>query len=200
MLSEGISPSLIEAAGKAAVMPVGGLDVSDAVALDLMYKIYLQTERDTNIKMTDTPDGKVVKKYVEELGRVGKKNKKGFYEYPEDEPKRLWSGLSEHFSLAPQQPSLEELKKRILYRQVLETIKCFEENVATNVLDADVGSILAWGFPPYTGGALSFVDYAGIEIFVKEADRLADTTANASAQLPSFVKWLKRNKVFTGKF
>ena len=175
MLSEGISPSLIEAAGKGAGMPVGGLDVSDAVALDLMYKIYLQTEKDTGIKITDTPDGKVVKKFVEELGRVGKKDKKGFYEYPEDEPKRLWSGLSEHFPLAAEQPSLEETKKRILYRQVLETIKCFEENVVTNVRDADVGSILAWGFPPYTGGALSFVDYVGIENFVKEADRLADT-------------------------
>jgi 3-hydroxyacyl-CoA dehydrogenase/enoyl-CoA hydratase/3-hydroxybutyryl-CoA epimerase len=61
MLSEGILPTLIEAAGKAAGMPVGGLDVSDAVSLDLMYKIYLQTEKDTGIKITDTPDGRVVK-------------------------------------------------------------------------------------------------------------------------------------------
>ncbi len=175
MLSEGISPALIEAAGKAAGMPVGGLDVSDAVALDLMYKIYLQTEKDTGIKVTDTPDGRVVKKFVEELGRVGKKAKKGFYEYPEDEPKRLWSGLKDIFPPAPIQPDIEELKKRILYRQVIETVKCFEENVVTTLRDADVGSILAWGFPPYTGGALSFIDYVGVENFVKEADRLANT-------------------------
>lgn len=175
MLSEGIAPALIESAGKAAGMPVGGLEVSDAVSLELMYKIYLQTEKDTGIKITDTPDGRVVKKFVEELGRIGKKAKKGFYEYPEDEPKRLWSGLKELFPPTPTQPDIEELKKRILYRQVIETVKCFEEKVVTTIRDADVGSILAWGFPPYTGGALSFIDYIGIDKFLQEADKLADS-------------------------
>jgi 3-hydroxyacyl-CoA dehydrogenase/enoyl-CoA hydratase/3-hydroxybutyryl-CoA epimerase len=174
LLSEGVAPALIENAGKAAGMPVGALDVSDAVALDLMYKIMVQTEKDTGLKVTDTPDGKVVKKFVEELGRVGKREKAGFYEYPEDSPKKLWSGLAEHFKPLEAQPSLEEVKKRLLYRQAIEAVKCFEEGVVTSVRDADLGSILAWGFPPYTGGILSFIDYVGIERFVQEADRLAD--------------------------
>jgi 3-hydroxyacyl-CoA dehydrogenase/enoyl-CoA hydratase/3-hydroxybutyryl-CoA epimerase len=40
-------------------------------------------------------------------------------------------------------------------------------------LDADLGSILAWGFPAYTGGALSFIDYVGLDTFVLECERMA---------------------------
>ena len=73
------------------------------------------------------------------------------------------------------QPTLEEVKKRLLYRQALEAVRCFEEGVIRTKLDADLGSILAWGFPAYTGGTLSFVDYVGAKEFVEECDRLADT-------------------------
>ena len=78
------------------------------------------------------------------------------------------------FPLAAAQPSLEEVKTRLLYRQAIEAVRCFEEGVIRTKLDADLGSILAWGFPPYTGGTLSFVDYVGIRTFVSELDRLAD--------------------------
>jgi 3-hydroxyacyl-CoA dehydrogenase/enoyl-CoA hydratase/3-hydroxybutyryl-CoA epimerase len=115
----------------------------------------------------------VAGKFVE-LGRLGKKSKAGFYDYPEGEKKYLWPGLSEIFPLADSQPDIEEIKKRLFYRQVLETVRCFEEGVIQTQLDADIGSILAWGFPAYTGGALSFVDFVGITNFVQEADRLAD--------------------------
>ena len=43
----------------------------------------------------------------------------------------------------------------------------------TSAADADVGSILGWGFPPYAGGTLSLVDMIGIEDFVAQCDRLA---------------------------
>ena len=53
--------------------------------------------------------------------------------------------------------------------------RCFEEGVITDPRDADVGSILAWGFAPYTGGCISYIDlFWGTKKFVEEADRLAD--------------------------
>ena len=49
--------------------------------------------------------------------------------------------------------------------------------VATGVLmaaaDADVGAVMGWGFAPYTGGPLCFIDTVGLSAFVAEADRLA---------------------------
>ena len=177
LLSEGVNPVLIENAGKYAGMPVGALAVSDEVALDLVYKISGQAIRD-GVLSEDDPTYQVAKKFVE-LGRLGKKVKAGFYEYPEGaamagSQKRLWPGLADLFPLAQTQPSLDEVKTRLLYRQALETVRCFEEGVIREKRDADVGSILAWGFPPYTGGTLSFVDFVGTQAFVAECDRLAD--------------------------
>ena len=169
----GVNPVLIEHAAKLAGMPVGPLAVTDEVALDLVYKIASQGIADGALTEADT-SYQISQNFVE-LGRIGKKAKAGFYEYPEDAAKYLWPGLAEQFPVADVQPTLEEVKKRLLYRQALEAVRCFEEGVIRTKLDADLGSILAWGFPAYTGGTLSFVDYVGAKEFVAECDRLADT-------------------------
>ncbi|MFN8347818.1 MAG: 3-hydroxyacyl-CoA dehydrogenase NAD-binding domain-containing protein [Spirosomataceae bacterium] len=173
LLKEGVNPVLIENAGKLAGMPVGPLAVTDEVALDLVYKISGQAVKDGVLPDTDT--SYQIGKQFTELGRLGKKAKAGFYDYPEPGKKQLWPGLSDLFPLSDRQPELEEVKTRLLYRQAIEAVRCFEEGVIRTRLDADLGSILGWGFPAYTGGTLSFVDFVGIEKFVTECDRLADS-------------------------
>ncbi len=172
LLKDGVDPALIERAAKEAGMPVGPLAVTDEVALDLVYKIASQSIADGASTEDDT-SYQVSKKFVE-MGRMGKKSKAGFYEYPENDTKYPWPGLADIFPPADAQPDVEEIKKRLLYRQVLEALRCFEEGVIRTKLDADLGSILAWGFPTYTGGTLSFVDFVGKEEFIKECSRLAD--------------------------
>ncbi|WP_375443648.1 3-hydroxyacyl-CoA dehydrogenase NAD-binding domain-containing protein [uncultured Fibrella sp.] len=172
LLRDGVNPILIENAGKDAGMPVGPLAVHDEVALDLSLKVMTESVK-AGVMSSDEPTYLMVQK-MNELGRIGKKAKAGFYEYPEDAPKKLWSGLAELFPVAAQQPGLDEVKTRLLYRQSIEAVRCFEENVVRTKLDGDLGSILAWGFPAYTGGALSFVDFVGVGTFVETADRLAD--------------------------
>jgi 3-hydroxyacyl-CoA dehydrogenase/enoyl-CoA hydratase/3-hydroxybutyryl-CoA epimerase len=44
-----------------------------------------------------------------------------------------------------------------------------EEGIVTDPREADVGSILAFGFAPYTGGALSYIDGVGAKDFVATA-------------------------------
>ncbi|MCK8491425.1 3-hydroxyacyl-CoA dehydrogenase NAD-binding domain-containing protein [Spirosoma sp. RP8] len=172
LLKDGVNPVLIENAGKDAGMPVGPLAVTDEVALDLVYKIASQGIKDGALNEDDT-SYQVAGQFVQR-GRSGKKAKAGFYDYPDNEAKRLWPGLADLFPLADQQPTLDEVKTRLLYRQAIEAVRCFEENVVRTKLDGDLGSILAWGFPAYTGGALSFVDFVGIDTFVTTCDRLAD--------------------------
>ena len=72
-----------------------------------------------------------------------------------------------------QQPTAEEVQKRLLYIQALETARCMEEGVVTTPGEADLGSILGWGFPAWTGGTLSYIDTIGIREFVAECERLA---------------------------
>lgn len=173
LLKDGVSAQLIENVGKNIGMPVGPLAVTDEVALDLVYKIAAQAVKDGVLTNDDTSYN--VGKTFTELGRLGKKAKAGFYDYPEGAPKHLWAGLKEMYPEAATQPSAEEVKNRLLYRQALETVRCYEEGVIRTKLDADLGSILAWGFPPYTGGTLSFVDFVGIRTFVNTLNYLADT-------------------------
>ncbi|MDF7819396.1 3-hydroxyacyl-CoA dehydrogenase NAD-binding domain-containing protein [Runella sp. MFBS21] len=173
LLKEGVNPILIENAGKLAGMPVGPLAVADEVALDLIYKIAAQALKDGALSTEDT--SYQISKQFTELGRSGKKAQAGFYDYPTNTSKELWKGLEELFPLAKTQPTLKEVKIRLLYRQAIEAVRCMEEGVIRTKLDADLGSILAWGFPPYTGGALSFADFVGTKTFVATLDRLADT-------------------------
>lgn len=172
LLNDGVNPVLIENAGKMAGMPVGPLAVHDEVSLDLSLKIMNESLR-TGVLSADEPTYQIVRT-MNELGRIGKKVKGGFYDYPAEGSKTLWPGLAELYPVTTEQPSLDEVKTRLLYRQALEAVRCFEEGVVRTKLDGDLGSILAWGFPAYTGGALSFADFVGVQTFVQTLDRLAD--------------------------
>jgi 3-hydroxyacyl-CoA dehydrogenase/enoyl-CoA hydratase/3-hydroxybutyryl-CoA epimerase len=173
LLQEGVNPALIENGAKLAGMPVGPLAVSDEVSIDLSWKVMTQTEKDLGRRYDKPVSYETVRKFVEELKRPGRRFGAGFYDYPQDGKKHLWPGLAEVFPRAPQQPSADEVMKRLLCIQALETARCMEEGVVTTAAEADLGSILGWGFPAWTGGTLSYIDTIGIRNFVAECDRLA---------------------------
>jgi len=175
LLAEGVKPALIENAAKYAGMPVGPLAVLDEVSIELGYHVAKQAERDLGSAFVPPPSWPVMRKMVEDLKRLGKRHGQGFYEYPKDGKKHLWAGLAEQFPPRAEQPGVEEVKTRLLYIQALETARCFEEGVVTNPIDADLGSILGWGFPAWTGGTLSFIDTLGLANFVATCERLAAT-------------------------
>ena len=173
MVAEGIDPVLIESAGKLAGMPVGPLAVTDEVSLELQYKVENQTREDLGARYKEKVSWPVLKHFVEDLKRLGRKSGGGFYDYPEGGRKRLWPGLKQEYKPLAKQPSLEELKTRLLYIQALEAARCYEEGVLRSVHEADLGSIFGWGFPAWTGGTLSFIDTVGPARFVAECKRLA---------------------------
>ncbi|MEM7082905.1 MAG: 3-hydroxyacyl-CoA dehydrogenase NAD-binding domain-containing protein [Pseudomonadota bacterium] len=173
LLSEGVNAALIENVCRQAGMPVGPLEVMDEVSLELGYHIGKQTREDLGDAYTPTASDEVVRRFVEEFDRRGKRFGHGFYDYPQGAKKKLWPGLSTHFPLAAEQPSCEAIKQRVFHIQALETVRCLEEGVLSHPADGDIGSILGWGFPPYTGGTLSYIDTLGTAQFVKECDALA---------------------------
>ena len=176
MLVEGIAPAIIDNVGRATGMPRGPLEMNDDVALDLSYKVREQARKDLGDKYQAGPVDALIKKMVTELGRLGRKNGKGFYDYAADGSKRLWDGLAD---LAPVKVDtadaalIEEIRTRLLYRQAVEAARCMAENVATNPREADVGAILGWGFAPWTGGPISLIEGVGVARFVEICDGLA---------------------------
>jgi 3-hydroxyacyl-CoA dehydrogenase/enoyl-CoA hydratase/3-hydroxybutyryl-CoA epimerase len=174
MLMEGVPAAMIETVARMAGMPVGPLSLNDEVALDLGWKILKAAEADLGPKAVDQRQKALLQELVEKRGRLGRKNRKGFYDYPESGPKRLWPGLADlqEKKLDPDKIDIQELKDRLLAVQALEAARCVEENVITDVREADVGSILGWGFAPFTGGTLSYIDMMGTRRFVDVCKRL----------------------------
>ena len=173
MLAEGVKPALIENAGTLAGMPVGPLAVADEVSLGLMHKVAQQTKADLGESTEVPPGSEVIETMVETLGRAGRKAGAGFYDYPKAGRKRPWPDLPKHFPLGPRQPDVEAVKTRLITVQAVETARCLEDGVLTSAADADVGSILGWGFPAFAGGTCSLIDMVGVADFVAECDRLA---------------------------
>ena len=174
MVAEGINPALIENAGRQLGMPVGPLAVGDEVSIELGHKIVVAAQKELGDAYAAQPSDAVMARMVE-LGRLGRKSAKGWYDYPEGQKKHLWAGLEDMFPRAAVQPDVEAVKERLLYRQLIECARCFEEGVLETPEDGDIGAIFGWGFAPYTGGPFSHMDTAGIGHVVAVLERLAAT-------------------------
>jgi 3-hydroxyacyl-CoA dehydrogenase/enoyl-CoA hydratase/3-hydroxybutyryl-CoA epimerase len=179
MLAEGVHPALIENVARKAGMAVGPLAVSDEVTLTLQLKIREQTLADLAADpgaaaLSESPGFRVIEELVA-LGRTGKSGGAGFYEYPEGGKKHLWPELVTRYTKPDAGVSEQDVRDRLLFVQSLETLRCLDENVLTSVGDANVGSVFGFGFAPWTGGTVQFVNSTGLAEFVQRADYLADT-------------------------
>ncbi|MFI4960794.1 MAG: 3-hydroxyacyl-CoA dehydrogenase NAD-binding domain-containing protein [Hyphomicrobiales bacterium] len=202
MLAEGVPAAMIENIGRMAGMPVGPLSLNDEVAVDLAWKILKATEADLGPKAIDPRQKTLLEEMVEKRGRFGRKNGKGFYDYPPNAPKKLWPGLAElqKKKLDPEKIDVEELKLRLLGMQALETARCFEEKVLTDVREADVGSILGFGFAPFSGGTLSWIDRVGTKKFVELCRKLEKKYGARFAPCKLLVEMAGKGESFYGRF
>jgi 3-hydroxyacyl-CoA dehydrogenase/enoyl-CoA hydratase/3-hydroxybutyryl-CoA epimerase len=174
MLSEGIHPAMIENVARMAGMPMGPLELMDSIGIDTGLKVRRQTKKDLGITETDPSEDFFVW-IVEKSNRPGRKTGKGFYDYDAKGKRvRLWPELLSykggHWRT---DADVDELKARFLTIQALEAARCFEEGVITDPRDADVGAILGWGYAPFTGGPISYIDTTGAAAFVKRCEDFA---------------------------
>ena len=174
MLKEGVHPRSIEVAGLQAGMPMPPLALQDEVSLSLGLHVAEQTRKDLAAEgrpWTEHPGMGVVRQLCE-IGRVGRKAGKGFYDWTDD-GKQLWPELTELYPVAAQQPEQRELIDRLIFAQANEAARCVEEGVLRSVADANIGSIFGWGFAPFHGGVLQFINAIGAAAFVARARELA---------------------------
>ncbi len=202
MLSEGVPPAMIENLAKQAGMPLGPLQLNDETAIDLSHKILHQTIRDLGEDAVEKRHVELVDAMVEKHGRLGKKNGKGFYDYPEKPAKKhLWPGLKEMY---PQQKADEIDRQEIIDRFhatiAVEAARCVEENVVVDVREADVGSILGFGFAPFTGGAISYIDGMGTKAFVELLAKLEKKYGEQFKANDLLIEMAKNDEKFYDRF
>jgi len=202
MLTEGVPAALIENVARMAGMPVGPLSLTDEVAVDLAWKILKATEADLGAAAVDPKQKALLAEMVEKRSRFGRKNGKGFYDYPQNAPKRLWSGLAD---LQPNRFNVDDidiamLKRRLLGIQALESARCIEDRVVTDVREADVGSILGFGFAPFTGGTISYIDGMGVKNFVQMCNDLAKACGERFKPSKLLIDMANKGETFYGRF
>jgi 3-hydroxyacyl-CoA dehydrogenase / enoyl-CoA hydratase / 3-hydroxybutyryl-CoA epimerase len=202
MLGEGVPAAMIENVGRMAGMPVGPLALNDEVAVDLAWKIVKAAEADLGPAAVDPRQKALLEAMVEKRGRFGRKNGKGFYDYPANGPKRLWPGLADlqPQKLDPDKLDVTELKARLLAIQALETARCIEEGVVTDMREADVGSILGFGFAPFTGGTISYIDGMGTPAFVALCRDFAKRHGARFAPGKLLADMARKGDTFYGRF
>ena len=202
MLIEGVPPAMIENVAKMAGMPVGPLALNDETAIDLSYKIMHQTVRDMGEDAVDKEHLALVDRMVDEFGRFGRKHGKGFYDYPEKPAKKhLWPGLKDLFKQQDADSvDVQELRNRFHAVIALEAARCVEEGVVTDMREADVGSILGFGFAPFTGGAISYIDGMGTAKFLELTNKLAEKYGE-QFKAPRLVEEMAaKGETFYGRF
>jgi 3-hydroxyacyl-CoA dehydrogenase/enoyl-CoA hydratase/3-hydroxybutyryl-CoA epimerase len=204
MVGEGVDPQTIEQACTQAGYPVGALALTDELNMNLMRHIRQETQRSVGAarSWTHHPADAVVDRMIDEFGRPGRKEGAGFYEYVDGKKAGLWPGLRENFGNDEMMPilgtaGLTDLEERMMFIESLETIRCFDEGVLRSVEEANVGSILGIGFPPWTGGVVQYI--AGYDDgpagFVDRAKELAAKYGERFTPPASLVAAAKQGKV-----
>ena len=208
MLLEGVPAPTIEQASSQAGYPAPVLQLSDELNLKLMQKIRNAAKNATESEggtWVGHPAEQVIDKLVAD-GRPGRLEGAGFYEYEDGKRTRLWPGLKQDFPPVgdPSQLSLKDLEERMMFIESIETVKCLDEGVIESVADANIGSIMGIGFPPWTGGVLQYINgYEGADgtvgprAFVARTRELAAKYGQRFEPPASLVELAERGEVYS---
>ncbi|MFD2740894.1 3-hydroxyacyl-CoA dehydrogenase NAD-binding domain-containing protein [Sulfitobacter aestuarii] len=200
MITEGVAPALIDHAAELMGFPVGPVQLTDETSIDLGAKIARATKAAMGDAYPESAADDLIF-WMEEQGRLGRKAKAGFFDYDEKGKRQgYWPGLAEKYPLAETQPELREVQDRLMFVQVLEAVRALEEGVLMDIREGDVGAILGWGFAPWSGGPLSWLDMLGAPYAADRCEELS-TTYGPRFACPNLLRDMaEKNQSFYGRF
>ena len=175
LLHEGMHPFSIDNLGKAVGMPVGPLTVTDETSQQLQYKAN-QTWEEMGVA-GQLGDRAIMLEFVkflyEDNNRGGRYHGGGYYDWTETGKVPFQPLLDKYYKADYELPE-QDVKDRLLFRQVIESLKCLEEGVLRNVADGNIGSVMGIGAPTWTGGFIQFINSYGLERFISRCDELVE--------------------------
>ncbi|MEM7355625.1 MAG: 3-hydroxyacyl-CoA dehydrogenase NAD-binding domain-containing protein, partial [Acidobacteriota bacterium] len=179
-LHQGASIEQIDRALTGWGWPVGPMALLDEVGLDIanhageVISEYAGARADTSPIFKQMIDG----------GRLGRKSKRGFYDYRK-KPKKVDRSLYDLIGWQRAQVDDLEIIERCWMQMLNETARCIEDGIIENPNDIDIGVIFGFGFPPFRGGILREADKQGVDYVVARLEDYAEAHGDrlAPAQL-----------------
>lgn len=178
MLAEGVDPVVLENAVRQAGYPVSPLALVDEISQQTSYRIMEEARKEAEEKdgtYVTTAENKVIIDMVEKYKRPGKIHGGGFYEYPEKGKKYIWPKLRTLYNSGPGSDiPLRDIQDRVMYAEMIEAIRAYEEGILINIADGNIGSIMGIGFPAHTGGVFQGINAIGLDNFVARCRELEE--------------------------
>ena len=199
LLYEGNPAELIESTGKEAGYPVGPLAILDEINIGLAAHIRNQKRleyQENGKTLSKQSWDEVLSVMTKDVKRLGRSDGGGFYEYPESNVKYIWPNLESYFPISKNVLAKKEMIDRMIFSQVIETIRCYEEGVLISVADANIGSVFGWGFPIITGGTLQYVNDYGFKKFLKRSKELSKLYGKRFSPPQLLIEMASQNKKF----
>jgi 3-hydroxyacyl-CoA dehydrogenase/enoyl-CoA hydratase/3-hydroxybutyryl-CoA epimerase len=166
LLLEGCSIKALDKAMVKFGFPVGPMQLLDEVGLDVGAKIgpILQAELGDRF----APPA-AFSKLIDD-GRLGKKTKKGFYQYNTKSNKKLVDeSVYALLGLKVSNTTVTDAQaQRCVYMMLNEAARCLDEEIIRNARDGDIGAIFGIGFPPFLGGPFKYMDKIGVVTLVNK--------------------------------
>lgn len=192
IFEEGADIETIDAALVSFGMPMGPFALLDTVGIDVGVNVsdILYNAYGDRMAPSSVLEEMLIKKYL------GKKTKKGFYDYSTNTPV-----VNKDIAILQKGTSTldeETIVKRVLLIMLNEATRCLEENVIDNVRYLDMAMVMGTGFPPFRGGLMRYADVLGVDNVLKLLDQF--TTAYGERFSPStlLIKMREENKTFYG--
>ena len=176
LMAEGVNAVRVESVGKSVGWPVGPLALQDEVSQKLSLDI-IDAQISMGLRKTEddpTPQGTALMRcLLNEHKRGGRVHGGGYYEYSES-GKQIWPGLRDLYFKEDVDSAVsdQDIRDRLLFRPVIESLVCLETGVLRTVADGNIGSIMGIGAPTWTGGYIQFVNTYGLVRFVERCREL----------------------------
>ena len=200
MITEGIPPSIIESAAKQLGFPLGPIQLVDETSIELGAKIARATKAAMGALYPNEQIDEILF-WMEQEGRLGRKARAGFFNYSEKGKREgFWKGLEEKYPLSTTIPAFEDVQHRLMFIQALEAVRALEEGVLMDIREGDVGAILGWGFAPWSGGPLSWLDILGTPYAAERCKALCETYGQRFECPPLLADMGKNNEAFYERF
>ena len=178
LYQEGIPPAFIDKAALKFGMPMGPIELSDTVGLDVCLHVAKNLSQYFG---TDVPD--LLEKKVA-AGELGAKSGQGFYKWnAKGKPEKPESGSSKL--------SEAVVIDRLILRMLNESVACLREEIVADKDLLDAGMIFGTGFAPFRGGPMHYAEHVGVKAIV---DQLSDFTENFGDRFKPDEGWSLLNK------